>query len=197
MPTASELTAEFSKKTDELNAFLDGAKWESPPTEQLEKLRELNATLNDIGKKRDVAAEVEGIASHARELKTELAKPVGRPFSGQSALEDAKSLRSFGDAICSVLFTKSGGVVKGQDLEVKDYTFGEFKASPRGVDAEYKTTMTTTGGWTPEARRSGRVELSLQNPLTIVDILPTIPVSMGTYTYMKETTFTNLSLIHI
>lgn len=182
MPTASELTAEFAKKNDELGAFLEKVDLGgSPPQEQIDKFRELNAALADLGKQKDLALEIEGARAKSREIAEEMAKPVGRPSFGApgTELERRKSL-SFGEAVCSVLYAKDGSLIKNRDLEAKDFNV-----------VEYKTTMTTAAGWGPESRRSGRVELIPTNPVMLMDLLPSIPVPTGTYTYMQETTYTN------
>lgn len=56
---------------------------------------------------------------------------------------------------------------------------------------EAKTLFETTAGWAPESIRSGRVVLSAQRPIKIVDLLPVIPWDQASYPYMAETTFTN------
>lgn len=183
MPTATALTADYVAKHQQLSDFFTQYKSSDLTPEQVEKVREWNVELNDIGTRREKALEVESIESKTREIGTELARPVGRPSFG-SGESKAESL-SFGQAACSVLYGKDGRFIranKGQEMEVENYRYR---------DAEYKTTLTTSGGFPPEARRSGRLELSLQVPLMVVDMLPTIPVPMGTYTYMQETTFTN------
>jgi HK97 family phage major capsid protein len=179
MPTATALTADYVAKHQQLSDFFGKYKSADLTPEQVEQVRSWNVELNDIGAKREKAIEVEGIESKTREIGTELAKPVGRPSFGGTELAKADT-RGFGDVVCAALFNKEGKYKGKTEAEVPGYGFAEFK-----------TTMTTSGAFPPEARRSGRLDLSLQAPIMLTDMLPTIPVSMGTYTYMRETTFTN------
>lgn len=179
MPTAAELTADYARKHKQLADFFGQYKSTDLTAEQVEQVRAWNVELNDIGQKRDRALEVEGIEAKTREIGAELDQPRDRPSFGDGR-EEGRKHRSFGEAVTSVLYARDGSPIKGPELEVKD--FGPV---------EFKTTMTTSGGYPPESIRSGRMELSLQPALMVVDMLPTIPVRTGTYTYMKETTFTN------
>ena len=46
-------------------------------------------------------------------------------------------------------------------------------------------------GWEPQIVRSGRVQLSDQRPVQLLDLLPIIRISTSGYSFMEETTFTN------
>ena len=73
---------------------------------------------------------------------------------------------------------------------------GEFKTNSRLMkmslpEAEFKATFTTTAGWTPEALRIDRMELSPQRPPQVMDLMPMIPTGFNAVNYVEETTFTN------
>jgi len=91
-------------------------------------------------------------------------------------------------------------------VETKEFQ-AAFKASgdwsQRGFHAEIggdivdrivspmNATFKTTAGWPPEVVRSGRVVLSEQPEVQLLDLLPMIRVRGGGYKWMQETTFTN------
>ena len=119
-------------------------------------------------------AEIEGLRQGAR-------LPVG-------AGKDAEMLQSLG------LHHPSAGL---GDVFVKSRTFSEYKsASSRGPLSEVdgvnvKTLMTTAAGWAPETTRTGKVVLSAQRPIRVVDIIPDGETNQAAVVYMQEDTFTN------
>lgn len=72
---------------------------------------------------------------------------------------------------------------------------GGWKADGNAVvpfsAAELKATMTTSAGWEPESQRSGRVVMSPQRGLSVIDLLPIVSTDSAVYKFMRETTFTN------
>ena len=60
-----------------------------------------------------------------------------------------------------------------------------------GTDMILNASFATSSGWAPQVLRSGRVVLSEQKPVELIDILPRIPVGAGGLKYMLETTYTN------
>jgi HK97 family phage major capsid protein len=49
----------------------------------------------------------------------------------------------------------------------------------------------TGAGWAPESTRTGRVVLSAEREIQVIDAFPIIPTSQAAIVYMEETTFTN------
>lgn len=77
------------------------------------------------------------------------------------------------------------------DSFVKSVAYTD-KGKSAHLDIDLKTLFQRTAGWSPESTRSGLVTLSPQIPApSVVDHLPTIPVSQALYKYMEETTYTN------
>jgi HK97 family phage major capsid protein len=179
MESYKTLTAQYAEKHKQLADFFSAHKSEDLTMEQVEQVRSWNTELNDLGEKRDKARDLESIQEKTAEVGRDLAKPHGRPFTGSDSKGEVK-VRSLSDAFVGAIY-KDGALSTREEREVKDFGFAEFK-----------TTMTSSGGFPAEQRRSGRLELSLQAPITVTDFLPTIPITQGSsYTYMKETTFTN------
>jgi len=59
------------------------------------------------------------------------------------------------------------------------------------LDVDLKTLMSTSAGWDPEDTRTGKVLLSAQERVRLLDMIPTARTSQSTVVYMEETTHTN------
>jgi len=81
------------------------------------------------------------------------------------------------------------------DHFVESKAFTEYKGGGIGpvgrVDVEVKTNMTTAAGWAPESLRTGRVVLSAQRPIRVVNLIPKANTNSAAIVYMVESTFTN------
>lgn len=88
--------------------------------------------------------------------------------------------------------TKGGTALSSiGELFVKSEAF-KNRGRVSTIDVDLKTLFQRTAGWAPESTRSGLVTLKPMVPApSVVDHLPTIPVSQAAYKYMEETTYTN------
>lgn len=184
MPTAVQnLGAQLDAKRVALRQYLkdhESGDKERPYKAETDvlKIKADMAELDDLSIQYETQAQAEIAAKTCDQIGTELAK-VHRPdfLMGGTQVVESKGL---GDIVTGVLY-KDGQLQKHKELEVKD--FGAL---------ELKTTMTTAAGWGPVTIRSNKVVLSAQRPVIFMDILPTVPLTVGNvYEYMQETTFTN------
>lgn len=71
----------------------------------------------------------------------------------------------------------------------------KLKQGPIGpestIDIELKTLLTTTTGWDPEERRTGRLVEFATRPIQVAELIPQTTTSQSAVQYMEETTFTN------
>lgn len=81
-------------------------------------------------------------------------------------------VKSFGELVME------SDAIKHRDTEVE-------------LDYNVKTLFQTTAGWEPEAIRGPRVVDFIQQPLAIVDVVPTTTTGQNSVVFMEETTYTN------
>jgi HK97 family phage major capsid protein len=150
------------------------------PANDIEGLRTLMAEIDDLGKKFEDAKKLstffEEMPDGTIERKTGQA-PTNRPeVEAKSGDPEQKEFfsRMFAEA------KAKGGLKRGLQMD--------FKWDPR---LEFKTTMTTSAGYTPFSDRSNVRVDTVQILPTLFDYLPIIPIGQQSYKFMKETTFTN------
>lgn len=84
---------------------------------------------------------------------------------------------SLGDAFVKSAAFKSKGAIAHLDIDLKSIDANDFARSQ---------------GWAPESTRSGLVTLKpMVEAPSVVNHLPSIPVTQAAYKYMEETTYTN------
>jgi HK97 family phage major capsid protein len=199
---AKALAAELREKRQAIQAEFDrykSADGYDIPADQVESFRKRNEELNDLGKKWESAVEVERIADENAKQLARMDEVARLPFAskgghaGHAAAERKGEFKSLGERFVDVAYKRErdGSIAMLGDRPA--LRKGDEFVIP-GVDlAEFKTTMTTAAGFAPENFRSGRVVLSAQRPLTMLDVVPTLRVGVGNsaYVYMDESTFTN------
>lgn len=198
MPSAAQtLGAQLSEKQKALQTFFESHKSKKEDqaydmtSEEVEQVKAWNDELNELGTKWQDARTLEDIDRKNREIGSELSR-VQRPdfLMGGGQIVEPKS---FGQVVTGALYDKEGKCIKGREIEVNDFGSPELK---HYRDLEHKTTMSTAAGWAPATIRSNKVVLSAQRPVVFIDILPTVPLTIGsTYQYMQETTFTNSAAV--
>jgi hypothetical protein len=174
-----EQSKAMRKEIDELAVLRDGlVEAEESAAENAKSLDAMNAPRNPIPfpAKGGDGATLSGVTTSSGEIfKKELQRAsIAEAFIGAYYKHDAKSR--------NLLFDHEGKPLgqREKDVYAKDF-------SP----IEYKTLFALTAGWASETVRSGRlVSYALRAPM-VADLLPTIPVTTGSYKYMEETTFTN------
>lgn len=153
--------------------------------DQIKEVNDRNAELTTLAKEyEELKAALEIEEKNLAEIES-LRQGTRLPVAGN---KDAEMLGALG--------LHHPGVGFG-DAFVKSRTFAEYKSgSSRGPLSEVegvhvKTLMTTSAGWAPETTRTGRVVLSAQRPIRVVDIIPDGETNQAAVVYMQEDTFTN------
>lgn len=195
MATAAQLGVELAEKRTALAALFDSIKTEdggydrSKNPQVIDEIRKREADVNDTASKFKEAVEIEQKAdANRRELEylAEVERPL--PFAGKGGYgkgakggDGAALTGDLGALFAKNCYTKDGACRKHADIELASF-------DPLSL----KTTMTTAAGFAPENLRSGRVQLSAQRPITLLDLVPMIPIgAANAYVYMLESTLTN------
>lgn len=146
---------------------------------KVEKVRQMNAELEEAHNQLKVLEEVEGIAAKVQAdwaAQNTPANPVQHPKDGDRRPGQIKSI---------------GRLL----VESKEYQ--QFKGMQRWptaakLDVDIRNAVFRTGaGWDPETIRINRVELNPQRPIAVIDNIPMLPTGQDAVQYMEETTFTN------
>lgn len=141
--------------------------------EKAAEIKRRNDELNDLVKK---AEEREGLEkTHAEMERREewLSEPQDHP--GHSGGFKRVQKKSIGE------------------LFVESRAFKEFKGGTGpavDIDIEVKTLFQTSAGWTPEAVRGPRLELTPERDLVVADLPSTTETTQNAVKYMEETTKT-------
>lgn len=61
--------------------------------------------------------------------------------------------------------------------------------------AEMKANFLTSAGWAPAPIRSGHVQMSVQRPPALIDLLPVVYTDGSDFRYMEETTYTSTNVV--
>ena len=170
MSNMNELKEQISKSREELKAAFDSQEDGKYTPEAKEKIKGLNTEL--AGLVDDLKIE-EAKAKNEKALEVEDNTPVN---SIPNAMPEQKGPQSIGEQFASTdaykAYVEKG--VKGVDSQ-----------------AEFKTTLNTTG-YPPESLRApGILETALRNPDSVIGLFDQIQTSQNAYVYLEETTFTN------
>jgi HK97 family phage major capsid protein len=148
------------------------------------EIARLNKEMTELGKECEALAALEGIGKGVALM--------GDSFRGT----DPGMVHADGQPQGAPPVFKTLG-----DLFIESKALTEYKGGGDGpvgaADAdvkrllETKTLMETSAGWAPESLRTGRVVLSAQRPIRVVDLIPKATTTMAAVVYMVETTFTN------
>ena len=191
MPTkVQELAGQLKTRRESLRKLFDDHKTAEGYNLDKSQLEHVDAeckALDDLQGQYEAAVKTEQVDTANRKALEEMSR-VNRPsfkarggdgstLGGGNGEDEVKSL---GQLFAERAYHE-GAAIKGRSVEL-------------GWDpAALKTTMTTSAGFAPENFRSGRIVLSAQRPISILDMLPMIPVGVdnNAYVYMVESTFTN------
>jgi HK97 family phage major capsid protein len=151
---------------------LDGADDQA----KADQIKALNDEMTDLGKQID---EIQGM----QDMKTALDKlgekqpHPGFPTRPKETL-DPVAIKSIGE-----LFAESGKMRKADEGRMGEEA---------NFDVDIKAALFNTGaGWAAPTIRSDRVVPFAVRPLVLADLLPVVNVTLPSYLYMEETTFTN------
>ena len=170
MSNVNELKEQIAKSREELKAAFDSQEDGKYTPEAKEKIKGLNDEL--AGLVDDLKIE-EAKAKNEKALEVEDNTPVN---SIPNAMPEQKGPQTIGEQFASTdaykAYVEKG--VKGVDSQ-----------------AEFKTTLNTTG-YPPESLRApGILETALRNPDSVIGLFDQIQTSQNAYVYLEETTFTN------
>ena len=170
MSNVNELKEQIAKSRDELKAAFDSQEDGKYTPEAKEKIKGLNTEL--AGLVEDLKIE-EAKVKNEKALEVEDNTPVN---SIPNAMPEQKGPQSIGEQFANTdaykAYVEKG--VKGVDSQ-----------------AEFKTTLNTTG-YPPESLRApGILETALRNPDSVIGLFDQIQTNQNAYVYLEETTFTN------
>lgn len=170
MSKVEELRESISKSREELKSVFDAPADNGKYShDQKEKIKGLN----------------EELATSLDELKIE-----------ESKAANAKAMEIDANAVneLPVAEPKSAGIKTiGEQFTNTDAYKSYLSNGVKGVDsqAEFKTTLNTTG-YPPESLRApGILETALRDPNAVIGLFDQITTNQNAYVYLEETTFTN------
>ena len=176
--TIKQITDELAGKSKRLNDIFDEAgpdmdmsrvkSLEGDSAAKVEKIKALHRELDDLGKEKETALELDAARKNANSVHEKL--------NTRSETLDTKQVKAERKTIGELF------------VESKAHT---EKHTDHRVDIDLKTLFQTSAGWDPEATRISRVELYPLRAIAVVDNIPMFTTNMDTIKYMKETTFTN------
>jgi len=169
MSEVAKLKEQIAKSREELKAAFDNQEDGKYSAEAKEKIKGLNTEL----------------AGLVDDLKVEEAK-----VQNEKALEvDKEPVNS----IPNIMPEEKGPQSIGEQFANSDAYKAYTEKGVKGVDsqAEFKTTLNTTG-YPPESLRApGILETALRNPDSVIGLFDQIQTNQNAYVYLEETTFTN------
>jgi len=127
---------------------------------------------------------------------TELAGLVDDLKIEEAKVKNEKALEVENEPVNSIpnpMPEQKGPQTIGEQFANTDAYKGYVEKGVKGVDsqAEFKTTLNTTG-YPPESLRApGILETALRNPDSVIGLFDQIQTNQNAYVYLEETTFTN------
>lgn len=133
-------------------------------------IRDTNAELADLGKKRDDQVE---LAKAAKFQKGYDPDEFAYLLEAGGELSPSRKTKGFGELFIE---SKAASDYKGREVD---------------IDFDVKTLFSTSAGWAPETTRTPRMVPDEQRPVELVPLIPQRPTGQTAIKYMEETTFTN------
>lgn len=191
--TLKQKREELQAKQDALAKVFDEAKTDtgeldftkvksidgSNTVQKVEKVRAMNAELDDIGKEVEALEEAEKARKGLEEPRRhQHADPDADPDRGEKQRYRNPSL---GKAIADhAAFKAWQEGNKHMPMLVEGYGLKELKAA-----------FVTTAGWDPETTRTGIMVDAATRPLQVIDVIPSGQTGQAAVVYMEETTRTH------
>jgi HK97 family phage major capsid protein len=169
MSEVAKLKEQIAKSREDLKAAFDSQEDGKYTAEAKEKIKGYNTEL----------------AGLVEDLKIEEAK-----VKNEKALEvDKEPVNS----IPNVMPEQKGPQSIGEQFAQTDAYKAYVEKGVKGVDsqAEFKTTLNTTGYPPESVRAPGILETALRNPDSVIGLFDQIQTNQNAYVYLEETTFTN------
>jgi HK97 family phage major capsid protein len=134
--------------------------------------------LDDLGKQREEAQQLEDAEKRVKDVGKLLNDPINRPPQPGDNGGQRQPVKSLGQF-----------VVEHADFKA---TLGQAKKTfdIQHPDLEFKTTFSTTAGFPPESVRTGRIVEAALRPIGVLDIIPSTPTNQAAVVYMRETVTT-------
>lgn len=133
-------------------------------TEAVERVRALNAELEDLCKKQDDLVAIKRGAEYAKE-------DDGSAERGD--VGSGRRVKTFGERFAESA-VRTGGIGTKADINV-----------------DVKTLFSRSAGWAPESLRESGYVPAASAPLMVTDLIPVLPTSQAAIKYMEQTTRTN------
>lgn len=156
---------------------------------RLEYIGNLNAEIEDLVQKAaplekafSIELESERQISEGEKMKAHPGH-VGEP--GKKGADDEDDTDPEGPG---VKFKSLGQLVMESDAPTKRGDEFEFDIDAKAMR---KTLFESATGWVPETTRTGKLIEAIQQPLSLIDLIPTGVTSQQSVVYMEETTYTN------
>ena len=147
---------------------------------KIRSMGELNSEMNDVAKQIEEVKTALG----AKATADAMAKIIDAPVKG---LKHPAAPAKKGDG--------KDEVIKGLGdlfVESKGYTERQGRIGPEAsIESGLKAVFSTSAGFAPESLRTGKIQLSAQRPIQVVDAFPDGRTGFAQIVYMEETTFTN------
>ena len=170
MSEVAKLKEQIAKSREDLKAAFDSQEDGKYTAEAKEKIKGYN----------------EELAGLVEDLKIEEAK-----VKNEKALEvDNEPVNSIPNAMPEA---QEGPKSIGEQFANTDAYKAYVEKGVKGVDsqAEFKTTLNTTGYPPENLRAPGILETALRNPDSVIGLFDQINTNQNAYVYLEETTFTN------
>ena len=143
---------------------------------------EMNAAYDDLAKLQ-LAEKAESDLKNIDRLGTPIVHTADSAH-GPNVVE----VKTIGEMMVANDIYKDGwqkGIKTGASIKIPEFKLTELNT---------KATFLTTAGWAPESLRTGRVVLSAQRPIQVIDLIPAGSTTSELIVYMEETTFTNAAV---
>jgi HK97 family phage major capsid protein len=179
-PALEEAQGKLDAARKELFGVMQEAKTSSSGVYDMDKVKSITGSKSE--KLAWIQAKNEELAALKGEVEQQLAlKSAAETASSYEVPEhkgdDRHETKGADERSLGELFVKSAAFKRKGDT-------GHF-------DVDLKTLFQRSAGWAPEVTRSGLVTLKPMVPApSVVDHIPSIPVSQSGYKYMEETTYT-------
>ena len=169
----------------------------------MSKIKELKDQIANSREELKAAFESQEDGKYTAEAKekikgynTELAGLVDDLKIEEAKVKNEKALEVENEPVNSIpnpMPEQKGPQTIGEQFANTDAYKGYVEKGVKGVDsqAEFKTTLNTTG-YPPESLRApGILETALRNPDSVIGLFDQIQTNQNAYVYLEETTFTN------
>lgn len=164
--------------------------------DEVEQFRELNTEMGVIKSVWEEKRDLDAASHEYREWQKAQRTPATEMHHGGKSREELEELaeqsardggQRYGKSLSDLFVNSEEYKQRGKSNPRIAFTVENFDPQELGL----KATLTTTAGFAPEIRRSGRVLDSVQRRPVVADLIPQDTTGETAVRYMEETTFTN------